>query len=543
VHLNKELMTLLRWSVMGILVAYFSLSALTPVYLPKGQTNENYTYYGVVPAKIYRYILNDWNASPPNAWQDLSSGWILGTVASNQLGGSAALNGVTAPGGLQVATKSLLAVVAAEDDTNVAVYNLTLGSWTQVWAGSLNSMKKQLVLLDNGTTFKVVSDKIVSVLLLNYQIFPSAGVTQGPTPQTFYPDISGSYVGKEFVLMASENPTGEVKGQGYGTYYAVLALESSKITVTSEDGTVLWTGSLDANGYKYLPAFTPFKVYKIESTGNIVVQSGIIAGIAGSSISDYAVPSVEGGFVGEHFFAISLKNPEWGWDKGMDYGYRISASIPSTEEAHVTVYDLDTQQAMYTLTIVGGTGTTVQPDAYAIRVDSDQPVTMALIHNGSIEETPTGSGDKYMAYPNGVMFVGIQPNQETMIQLPTLGHDEAYFFANSQTQLTIDGATFTIMAGSSYFYNQPGIHTVEADNKVTLQVNSWPTTPDIPEQGLWYTGAAIPCIETVNVSATVTLTPIGGGSPMMYVIVGAGAAAVAVVVGVLVMRRRGGKPA
>jgi hypothetical protein len=138
------------------------------------------------------------------------------------------------------------------------------------------------------------------------------------------------------------------------------------------------------------------------------------------------------------------------------------------------------------------------------------------------------------------MFIGIQPNQETMIQLPTLGNDEAYFFASNQTQLTIDGATYTIPAGSCYPYNQPGAHAVKSDNNVILQINICPLEP--PYQGLWYNGAAIPCIETVNLSATVTLTHIGGGFPWMYAIIGASAATIAVVAGVLVMRRRGGKP-
>jgi hypothetical protein len=436
----------------------------------------------------------------------------------------------------------LLAIVAGENDTNVEVYNLTLNSWMQVWAGSLNSMEKQLLLLDNGTTFKVVSDKIVSVLLLNYQGFPSASVMEGPVPCTSYTDVNGLYVGKEFVFMASENPGasqgGSQKEEGAGAFYTILALESGTVTVTSESGQVVWQGSLGANAFKYL-VLMPFTVYKIESTGNIMVQSGAVPGLAGESFPCYPIPSADGGFVGEHFFAPSVLNPEWGWDPGMYYGFQISA----LETAHVTIYNLATQNVIETLTIPGGTAVVTQPASYAIRVDSDQPITMSLTHNGSIQETPTGNGDKYQAYPNGVMFIGIRPNQETMIYLPTEGHDEAYFFASKQTQLTIDGTAYTIPAGSSYPYSLPGTHTVESNSSVILQINFWPLTPE--NQGLWYGGAVIPCIETVDSSATVTLTPIsGGGFPIMYVFAGVGAAVVVVlvVVGVLVMRRRGGKP-
>jgi ABC-type branched-subunit amino acid transport system permease subunit len=73
-----------------------------------------------------------------------------------------------------------------------------------------------------------------------------------------------------------------------------------------------------------------------------------------------------------------------------------------------------------------------------------------------------------------------------------------------------------------------------------MQINFWPNEPE--NQGLWYYGATIPCIETVNVNPTVKLTPLEGGFPVMYVIIGAGAAAVAVIVALLVLRRRGSKP-
>jgi hypothetical protein len=432
----------------------------------------------------------------------------------------------------------LLAIVAGENDTNVAVYNLTLNSWMQVWSGSLNSMEKQLLLLDNGTTFKVVSDKIVSVLLLNYQELPSASAANGPVPGTFYTDVNGSYVGKEFVLIAST--------QTYfysGEDYTIFALEKATVTVTSESGEVVWQGSLDANSYQYI-VLNSFTVYKIESTGNIMVQSGTVPTVANMNygtgdVNCFPVPSAQGGFVGTFFLTVSVRTVTSGWDLTRDYGFRISA----LENAHVQVYDLDTKKLIDDLTVAGGTGVAIKPAANAIAVQSDNPITLSLIDNGSIlQQTPlAGNGINqgiYTAYGNGVMFIGIRPNQETMVYLPTDAYVEAYFFASNQTQLTIDGTAYTIPAGSSYPYSLPGTHTVESNSSVILQINFWPNTPSY--QGLWYTGAAIPCIETVNSSPTVTLTPFGGGFPMMYVFAGVGAAVVVVivVVGVLIIRRR-----
>jgi WD40 repeat protein len=280
----------------------------------------------------------------------------------------------------------------------------------------------------------------------------------------------------------------------------------------------------------------PFTVYKIESTGNIMVQSGDIPGLGGGT-NCFAIPSAEGGFVGTFFITSSVL--ETGiWDTRRDYGYRISAS----EDTQVKVYDLDTGDIISTFSVEGGAGVAIQPPpasyASAIAVQSDNPITLSLIDNGSIEQSPplaAGAGGKYSGYPNGVMFVSIRPNQSTPVYLPIDADVEAYFFANNQTQLTIDGATYTIPAGSSYFYDQPGAHIVQCDNNVILQINFWPSTPSF--QGLYYSGAAIPCIETVNVNPNVTLTPIGG-FPTMYVIIGAGAAAAVVIVGVLIIRRR-----
>jgi hypothetical protein len=284
-----------------------------------------------------------------------------------------------------------------------------------------------------------------------------------------------------------------------------------------------------------------FNVYKFESTGNIIIQSGVIPAVANSGegmgdVNCFPVPSAQGGFVGTTFFTKSTRN---GWDTRRDYGFRISA----LENAKVKVFDLETKQVLNDLTVMGGSGVVVRPSANAIAVQSDKPITLSLIHNGSIEQSRPLAGNKggeFSGYGNGVMFIGIQPNQNTMIYLPTEAHIEAYFFAKEETQLTIDGSTQTIRAGSPTLYTTPGSHTVQSSKNVIMQINFWPNEPE--NQGLWYYGATIPCIETVNVNPTVKLTPLEGGFPVMYVIIGAGAAAVAVIVALLVLRRRGSKP-
>ena len=492
-------------SISSITIICLTLSTFAPVYPSKG-IDENYTYYGVVPAKIWRYILNDGN--------NRTSGWILGFDNMTLTTGSPGLNGRL------VATKSLLAIVASEDDTHVEVYDLATSR--RVSEGSIGSMEKLLILLDNGTTFKVVSDKQVSVLLLNYQHLPSDDVTEGPTPATYYTSTDGLYVGKEFVFMASEYQA--------GTFFTILAIEKSTVTVTDEDGGQN-SYSVEANMYKNI-VLTPFKVYKFESTGNIMIQSTAIR--AGDSIPCFTVPSAEGGFVGKFFFTESVKS----WDANRDYGYRIMAS----EDAQVKVFDLEIKQVINEFSITGGSGIGLQLTANALAVQSDKPVSMSYIHNGSIEQARSitgGYGGEFYGYGVGVTFITIQPNEDTLVHLPTDANVEAYFFASEATQLTIDGNTQTIQANNGFLYTVLGTHTVNVDHNVVLQVNFWPLEPEY--QGLWYTGAAIPCIEMVNNNPTATITPIGEGFPMMYLIVGVGAAAAAVIIGFFVMRRRGSK--
>jgi len=480
----------------------------------------DYTYYGVVPSKIYEYILNDMN--------DPNSGWSLdnGTIVT----ASPLLNGMT------VATKALLAMAASEDGTTYEVDDLT--SDTILAQGTLASMEKILVLVDNGTIFKVVSNNQVSVLLLNYQTSPAAGATEGPTLHTFYTDVNGLYVGTEFVLMASSFSYFSVNQNGF---YTILAVEKSTVTVTRDDGDS-HTYNIDANSYQNI-LLTSFRIYKFESTGNIMIQSAVVPVTANSGegmgeVSCFPVPSVEGGFVGTFFLTKATKS---GWDTNRDYGYRIEA----LENAKVKVFDLETKQPMNEYSVEGGTGISIQPQAYAIAVQSDTPITLTLIHNSSIEQSRPLAGNKggeYSGYGNGVMFIGIQPNEETMIYLPIHAHDEAYFFVSEDTQLTIDGEARTVHADSPLLYTVLGTHTVQSDKNVVLQINFWPDEPDY--QGLWFTGTAIPSIETVGDNPTVTITPLeGGGFPTTYIIIGGGAAAAVVVVVVLVMmRKRGSKP-
>jgi hypothetical protein len=464
-----------------------SFLAFSPVTVSKVfAQNEEYEYYGYIPAKIYDYNLTDAN--------NLTSGWRLDTGS--------------------IAKAGLVAITGIEDDTHVEVYSLDNGS--MVSEVTIDSMEKHYVVFKNGTFFKVVTSKLASVLLLNYESIPLdyGSLTSYPLPFTFYHDVNGAYVGKEFILMAVQ----------FDIYlqYTIFALEKAEVTVTREDGDIQ-TYSIEANSWKRL-IWEPFRTYKIESTGNIMIHAGNI------DTTTFFVPCTEGGFVGKTFYTLSITN----WDTEESYGYRVSA----TQDTKVTVWNLETKQQMFTADVAEGSGYGFKPTAPAIFVESDQPVTLFLIHNGSI--TRAASSGIYGAYGSGVAYFGVKPDEDTPFYLPVDSYVEAYIFASKDTDVTVDGNPWTVRANTYYTLSQPGTHIINANKNVVVEILNWPSFPEY--QGLQYSGVQVPCIQTVDLMTGATLTPIGGeGLPITYIIIGAAVAAIGVIASILFMRSRGKK--
>jgi hypothetical protein len=450
----------------------------------------NYTYYGVVPERLWRYNLSDYS--------DRDSEWV--------------------PRG-DPATLWLLTIAASEDNTNIVIYNLTYNQ--PVSEIRLNSMQKHFVTLRNGTFFKVTSDKPVSVLLLNYGGEPLANATTGQVPNTFYPATDGAYVGKEFVFMAS---------QRLERSFTIFALETAEVTITTANETSR-TLTLDPNSYEKV-FLNAWRVYKVESTGYIMIQSGGPDDDHNHPHFGFTVPSSNGGFLGNAFYTVSHSIVDW----NEDCGFRISAP----EDAEVTVYHLETKEVLYQFSVEGGGGVGFQAMAPAIAVQSSNPIMLMFVHNGSIERSL--GGGIYGSYGAGVVFIGVRPDEGTPFYLPMDSSVKAYIYASEDTQITIDSFSQTIPADFYYLYTQRGTHTIRANKKVVVQLLFWPFEPEY--QGLGnndigeaYPGTAVPCIETVDVTHDVTLTPLGEAFPIMYVIVGVAVAAVAVVA-VLLLRRR-----
>ena len=476
-------------SSVAIFIILFSISflAFSSVSVSKvcAQDTE-YEYYGYVPAKIYDYNLTDAN--------NVTSGWRLDTGSITKAG--------------------LVAITGIEDDTHVEVYSLDNGSL--VSETTIDNMEKHYVVFKNGTFFRVVTSKLTSVLLLNYESIPLdyESLTSYPLPFTFYYDVNGAYVGKEFILMAVQ----------FDIYlqYTIFALEKADVTVTREDG-IIQTYSIEVNAWKRL-IWEPFRTYKIESTGNIMIHAGNI------DTTTFFVPCTEGGFVGKTFFTLSRND----WDTRESYGFRVSAA----QDTKITVWNLETKQQILTADVAGGIGYGFKPTAPAVFVESDQPVTLFLIHNGSISRA--ASSGIYGAYGSGVAYFGVKPDEDTPFYLPIDSYVEAYIFASVDTDITVDGNPWTIRAKTYYTLSQPGTHVIRANNNVVIETLNWPSIPEY--QGLQYSGVQVPCIQTVDIVTNVTLTPLGEeGLPITYIIIGAAVAAIGVIAALLFMKSRSKK--
>lgn len=227
--------------------------------------------------------------------------------------------------------------------------------------------------------------------------------------------------------------------------------------------------------------------------------------------------------VGRVFYTKSTTD----WDSTEDYGFRISA----IQDSEVTIWDLDAKGKIGDYTVKGGEGICVQPKAEAVLMQSTEPVTVEWLANGSTTRRTAGD-----AYGGGIAYIGVKPNEDTLILLPTNSTNEAYIFAYEHTTVTIDDNTVPIDAGSYYLLTIPGKHKIVSDQNIVIEIISWPLYPSF--QGLNFGGVELPCIQLVNVVPNVTLTPMEETSLTTYIIIGVAIAALAVGLGYFFIKRR-----
>jgi len=450
--------------------------------MPLRAEERRYTYCGVVPARLWRYNLTD--------EYDINSGWRLAYNPGTQW----------------------LLEIASWEEAAIRVYNVTHNEL--IFQGTLGSMEKQYLLLRNGTVFRVEASSPIFVLLSSFGGIPYENETSIPIPNTFYPATDGAYVGKEFILLSSSD---------LQRRFIIFALEKSSVTITRDDGGETKTLSLDPNSYTTVLLY-PWRIYKIESNGYIMIQSGNPGSYWDYHYS-FAIPSVQGGFVGRDFYTVANTLI----DEKEDCGFRVSA----LEETEFKVYDLTTKEVLFKSTVEAGGSVRFQVRSNAIKVESGKPISLVFVHDGGVIQSL--GGGTYGSYGAGVILIGVKANEPTPIYLPMNSTCEAYVFASEETSIEVDGFPARIDANTPFLITQPGVHRIESNRNVVVQINHWPKTPE--SQGLQYPATVIPCIETIHASHEVNLAPLEEPFPIMYVVAGAAAAVIAAAAFLLIRRR------
>jgi len=453
-----------------------------------------YVYYGVIPERIYDY--------DPVEETDLSKGWRLVTAT--------------------VATQGYISILASEDGTTVRVY--TLPDKRLVSEKTLNAMQKYYVSLPNGTMFKVVSNKVVSVLLISPPPrggIPGVNATEGPIVTGFYLSVEGAYVGKEFVIDASQGLLGFL--------HRIFAVEDSEITITSEKGETQ-SFTLKANSYRNWKP-DPLTTYRIVSTGSIMIQGGYMDVTGTNMQRSFFIPSAEGGFVGRRFYSGASDTSDEGILKEENW-FIISALEDNTK---VTVWDVANQKKALELNVNAGEPAYVKwveiKVFSAIAFDSDKPIAVQFLHSGSIKR---GYG---VATGAGFTYLGVRPNEEMPFVLPTNSTIYAYLFTSEDANVVVDDVPMTVRPDEPFILSTPGPHTIRSSKNLVLLLLHYPLIP--PNQGINGFGVPVPCVQTVSVTPSVTLSPMSGEGPaipMNYIIIIV--VLIAIIAVVVILRRK-----
>ena len=255
-----------------------------------------------------------------------------GTIFAASSGAVAAVRGGVTPLGTLTLGRAFTYYGHNRDDNG----RLTLTGWAEstqyqvvalgdlpivVASGSLNRSEIVSIPLASVRQFKVES----SSPLLATLGFDDGGNVGG---SFFYPTTDGrSFVGHEFVLQApvlSED-----------NELAIFAYEPSSVTIRDAAGAVVTTQTLAADGYYAVSGapLSPGTVYRIESTGNVAIQSNAFE-------AHTVVPSGDGGDVGTAFM----------------FGMRGSRAVATFayENARITGVNLDTGLEVFSDNVSAG---------------------------------------------------------------------------------------------------------------------------------------------------------------------------------------------
>ncbi|MFB0504081.1 MAG: hypothetical protein ACETWE_09625 [Candidatus Bathyarchaeia archaeon] len=421
-----------------------------------------------------------------------------------------------------------LHIIGISEGASVKVYDLTTDALLA--STVIGGMEVYEVALANETFFKVVSDKMVSALLEGGapRIWTSSHQHPAEGYSTFYPSIEGSFIGTEFVFLATKTfwvPMIYTYEEDLQCFYG---LETSHVTVYDATGGTAAEFDVDARGYSRVKLKSG-EVYRAVSTGNIMI-------LATYEDAFTYLPSLTGGFAGKHFMA-SRPGSTWAGDKQ-------TTLVVAQENSEVSAYDLTRPGWQIAMS-----GPDVRDSVaageiwFSTEIEANKPVgvessaNVAVLFGGGGWGWGTSYTEPFQQPQNmgeDISFLAVDAGEEISFYAPTA----AIIFATDDSMVEVDGVAGT-MEKDAYRILLEGLHKARADEPLVIEVLGDANTYSGVDVEHAYEDWGSYLIPVQSIGLTFPEPPpIGGMGELLTYIIGGVVAVVAVVVIVVVLRRR-----
>lgn len=456
---------------------------------------DGYNYYGFVPKEI-------WGLE----WVNLGTiGWELRIEQPS------------------IADSGLVAIVGNHDGTRVNAYILPGGELLKEF--TLNRLEKASCSLPNGTFFKLVASRPVTVFLLGGKYMESGDAFAN----MFVTSTEGGYVGREFIFMAVQAK----RALHYtGLAYRVYALEDSQVTVWDANGSQVTQFTLRANQLHEL-GFTPMAVYRLESTGNVMLQSFTMwtsarLGFPGTCF----YPAVRGGFVGTLFYGGTGTNDLWPPFSPPTF------VITGLEDSKITVFDLENRRKYLDAELLARGNFSKHMDLSHMVVESEKPIVLMVEGNGVSYAGLSAGETGYFWLPLDEPYSGAVPGGSVVGSA-----GEAYLYIADETVVTVDDVTVRL-GRDAILPLQHGFHAITAYKNVVIQLINYPWQsypahePSIARFSDF--GTCIPSVQAMSIRNPGLNPPSVTGQELPWPYILAAAIAVIVIAAWAMRRRRPG---
>ncbi len=454
-----------RFGILLVTAILAIFSSRLTAWAASSPSEGSYVYYGYAPSRIWRNVT------------------VPGQVGAYMIDP------------VSIRDHAFVAVVGNHDGTTVQAYLLPEGTLMESFR--LDRLETKVLTVRNGSFFKLVADRPTSVFLVGglNELKPA----QTLWVSTFYTSTQGGYVGKEFIFTALQGEVTAVYVIGFP--HRVYALEESTVTVWTRNGSKTASFTLHANTAKELP-FVPFEVYRLESTGNVMVQ-------AAAQEAPAFYPAVKGGFVGTLFYGAA--HP---WSAGGGEFSQRWFALTAGEPADVTIVDLQYQKKFQETKVDAGANESARITVRNVGLESTKPIMLFY-------RTQDADG--------GIAYGGLQAGQTAYLDLPV---GEAYLFAGKETVVTLDDAQLRLLP-DGMLPIPVGVHKLSTTEPVAIEVVIIATT-----QGLGTFGQCIPSIQGIAPSnEALALRPLLVEEPP-WLYIAAAAIIIAAFIAFVQMRKR-----